>query len=116
MRVMTREITRVKPTTRRYTKEEKDQGVRLVFQLRKELGTTQGTVVRIADQLGYGTESLRRWVGQAEIDSGDVPGISTVDRVKMKRLEQENGELRRANEILKRASAFFAAELDRPLK
>jgi transposase len=113
---MTREITRGKPTTRRYTKEEKDQGVRLVFQLRKELGTTQGTVVRIADQLGYGTESLRRWVGQAEIDSGDVSGISTVDRLKMKRLEQENRELRRANEILKRASAFFAAELDRPLK
>jgi len=103
---MTREITPGKPTTRRYTKQEKDQAVRLVFELRKELGTTQGTVIRIADQLGYGTESLRRWVAQAQIDAGDAGGISTVDRAKMKRLEQENRELRRANEILKSASAF----------
>jgi transposase-like protein len=57
---MTKEITPGKPTTRRYTKEEKGQAVRLVFELRTELGTTQGTVVRIADRLGYGTESLRR--------------------------------------------------------
>jgi transposase-like protein len=113
---MTTEITPGKPTTRRYSKQEKDQAVRLVFELRKELGTTQGTVVRIADQLGYGAESLRRWVGQAEVDSGDASGISTVDRAKMKRLEQENRELRRANQILKSASAFFAAELDRPHK
>jgi len=103
---MTREITPGKPTTRRYTKQEKDQAVRLVFELRKELGTTQVTVIRIADQLGYGTESLRRWVAQAQIDAGDAGGISTVDRAKMKRLEQENRELRRANEILKSASAF----------
>ena len=116
MRVMTREITPGKPTTRRYTKQEKDQAVRLVFELRKELGATQGTVVRIADQLGYGTESLRRWVAQVEVDAGDAPGVSTAERAKMKRLEQENRELRRANEILKRASAFFAAELDRPHK
>ena len=113
---MTREITPGKPTTRRYTKQEKDQAVHLVFELRKELGTTQGTVIRIADQLGYGTESLRRWVAQAEVDAGDAPGLSTGERARMKKLEQENRELRRANEILKRASAFFAAELDRPHK
>jgi len=111
---MTREITPGKPTTRRYTKQEKDQAVRLVFQLRKELGTSQGTVIRVADQLGYGAESVRRWVSQAEIDSGDAGGMSTVDRARLKRLEQENRELRRANQILKSASAFFAAELDRP--
>jgi transposase-like protein len=87
-----------------------------VFELRKELGTSQGTVVRIADQLGYGTESVRRWVLDAEIEAGDAPGMSTAERSKMKKLEQENRELRRANEILKRASAFFAAELDRPHK
>jgi len=113
---MSREVTPGKPTTRRYSQEEKDQAVRLVFQLRKELGTSQGTVIRVADQLGYGAESVRRWVAQAEIDSGDAAGMSTADRVKMKTLEQENKELRRANEILKRASAFFAAELDRPQK
>ena len=105
-----------KPTTRRYSPEEKDQAVRLVCQLRKELGTSQGTVKRVADQLGYGVESVRLWVNQADIDDGDAAGMSTVDRAKMKRLEQENRELRRANEILKRASAFFAAELDRPQK
>ena len=113
---MSRELSPGKPTTRRYTPEEKDQAVRLVFQLRRELGTKQGTINRIADQLGYGAESLRRWVEQAEIDSGQAPGISTADREKIKKLEQENRELRRANEILKKASAFFAAELDRPQK
>lgn len=113
---MTKEITPGKPTTRRYTKDEKDQAVRLVFELRKELGVKQGTVVRIADQLGYGTESVRRWVADAEIEAGDAPGMSGADRAKVKKLEQENRELRRANEILKRASAFFAAELDRPLR
>ncbi len=111
---MTREITPGRPTTRRYAKQEKDQAVPLVFELRKELGKSQGTVVRIADQLGYGTESLRRWVAQAEVDAGDAPGMSTAERARVKKLEQENRELRRANEILKRASAFFAAELDRP--
>ena len=113
MRVMTKEITPGRPTTRRYTSDEKDQAVRLVFELRRELGTSQGTVVRVADQLGYGTESVRRWVVGAEIDAGDAPGMSGVERAKMKKLEQENRELRRANEILKRASAFVAAELDR---
>ena len=113
---MGRESTLGKPTTRRYSPEEKAQAVRLVRQLRKELGTSQGTVVRVAEQLGYGVESVRLWVRQTDIDSGDAAGISSADRAKMKSLEQENRELRRANEILKRASAFFAAELDRPQK
>ena len=113
---MGRESTSGKPTTRRYSPEEKAQAVRLVRQLRKELGTSQGTVVRVAEQLGYGVESVRLWVRQADINSGDAAGMSSADRAKMKSLEQENRELRRANEILKRASAFFAAELDRPQK
>ena len=113
---MGRESTLGKPTTRRYSPEEKAQAVRLVRQLRKELGTSQGTVVRVAEQLGYGVESVRLWVRQADINWGDAAGMSSADRAKMKSLEQENRELRRANEILKRASAFFAAELDRPQK
>lgn len=113
---MGRESTLGKPTTRRYSPEEKAQVVRLVRQLRKELGTSQGTVVRVAEQLGYGVESVRLWVRQTDIDSGDAAGMSSADRVKMKSLEQENRELRWANEILKRASAFFATELDRPQK
>ncbi len=105
-----------KPTTRRYSLEEKAQAVRLVRQLRKELGTSQGTVGRVAGQLGYGVESVRSWVKQADIDSGEAVGTTSEDKARIKTLEQENKELRRANEILRRASAFFAAELDRPLR
>jgi transposase len=104
-----------KPTTRRYSEAEKERAVRAVRQLRKELGTDHGTVKRVADQLGVGVESLRGWVKQAEIDDGVKPGLSTEDAERMKRLEQENRELRRTNEILRKASAYFAqAELDRP--
>jgi transposase len=103
-----------KPTTRRYTPEEKDQAVRMVRALRAELGTSQGTVKRVADQLGYGVESVRTWVRQAEVDNGEVIGTTTAEAARVKQLEQENRELKRANAILKSASAFFAAELDRP--
>ena len=105
-----------KPTTRRYTPEEKAHAVRMVRQLRKELGTSQGTVQRVADQLGYGVESVRSWVTQADIDAGEKPGTSSQDAEELKSLRQEVKELRRANEILRRASSFFAAELDRPQK
>ncbi len=71
---------------------------------------------RVASQLGYGTESVRSWVRQADVDEGHVPGVSTSDVAKMKALEQENRELKRANEILKRAASFFGAELDRQHK
>jgi len=103
-----------KPTTRRYSDEEKAQAVRLVHQLRAELGTEHGTVKRVADQLGYGTESVRIWVRQADVDDGAKPGVTSAEAARMKKLEQEVKELRRANAILKSASAFFAAELDRP--
>lgn len=105
-----------KPTTRRYSKEEKDQAVRLVRQLQAELKTEHGTVKRIADQLGYGVESVRDWVRQDDIDGGVRPGVTTAEAERIKVLEQENRELRRANEILRRAASFFAAELDRPSK
>lgn len=103
-------------TSRRYTREQKDQAVRLVRKLRKETGERFGAVKRVADQLGYGTESVRTWVHQADVDEGVRPGTTSDEVARIKELEQENRELRRANEILKRASAFFAAELDRPQK
>jgi transposase len=113
---MAKEKTPGKPTTRRYSEQEKAQAVRLVRQLRGELGTDHGTVYRVARQLGYGTESVRAWVRQADIDEGVRAGTTTQEAERIKRLEQENRELRRANAILKSASAFFAAELDRPQK
>ncbi|MCP5025169.1 MAG: transposase [Actinomycetia bacterium] len=105
-----------KPTTRRYSPEQKEQAVRMVFALREELGTKQGTVKRVADQLGIGIESVRGWVKQAEIDRGERGGTVSDDGARIKALEQENKELRRANSILKSASAFFAAEFDRRSK
>jgi len=91
--------------------------VRAVHQLRKELGTDHGTIKRVADQLGIGVESLRGWVKQTEVDAGVKPGVTSAEAARMKELEQEVRELRRANEILRRASAYFAqAELDRPWK
>jgi transposase len=102
------------PNARRYSDGEKTQAVRLVRQLRKELGTSRGTIQRVAEQLGYGVESVRKWVAQADIDDGERPGVTTAEAKRIKDLEQENRELRRANAILKSASAFFAAELDRP--
>jgi transposase len=95
---------------------EKEQAVRLVRKLRNELGTEHGTIGRVARQLGYGEESVRSWVRQADIDDGEKPGVTSEQAQRIKALEQENKELRRANEILRRASAYFAqAELDRPL-
>jgi transposase len=111
---MPHEMSPGKPSTRRYSPAEKERAVRAVRQLRKELGTDHGTVRRVADQLGIGVESLRLWVRQAEIDDGVKPGVTTAEAERIKALEQENRELRRANAILKSASAFFAAELDRP--
>ena len=111
---MSKEWSGGKPTTRRYTPEEKAQAVRMVRQLGKELGTSEGIVGRVAGQLGYGVESVRAWVKQAAVDGGERPGTTTADAEELKALRQEVKELRRANEILKRASAFFAAELDRP--
>ena len=113
---MPKDTTPGKPTTRRYSPDEKAAAVRMVRTLRAELGTEHGTVNRVASQLGYGTESLRSWVRQADIDEGHVPGVSNSDGARMKELEQENRELKRANEILKRAASFFGAELDRQHK
>ena len=110
---MPREQTSGKPTTRRYTGEEKAQAVRLVRALRSETGERYAAVKRVAEQLGYGVESVRNWVNQADIDDGTRAGTTTSDAARIKDLEQEVRELRRSNEILKRAASFFGAELDR---
>ncbi|WP_328354693.1 transposase [Mycobacterium sp. NBC_00419] len=113
---MPKEQSPGKPTTRRYTPEEKAAAVRMVRALRTELGTDHGTVQRVARQLGYGIESVRSWVRQANIDDGHAPGVSSSESARVKDLEQEIRELKRANEILKRAASFFGAELDRQHK
>lgn len=113
---MSKEQSAGKPTSRRYSPQEKAAAVRMVRTLRAELGTAHGTVQRVASQLGYGVESVRAWVRQADIDDGHTPGVSTAEARRIKELEQENRELQRANEILKRAASFFGAELDRQHK
>ena len=104
---MPKEQSPGKPTTRRYSPEEKAAAVRMVRTLRAELGTDHGTVYRVARQLGYGVESVRSWVLQADIDDGYAPGVSTAESQRVRDLEQEVRELKRANEILKRAASFF---------
>ena len=103
-------------TGRRYLAEEKAAAVRLVSILRVELGTDRGTAQRVALQLGDGVESVRSWVRQADIDDGVAEGVTSDGQAEIRRLEQENRELTRANEILKRAASFFGAEPGRQHK
>jgi transposase len=100
------------PFQRRYPPELRERAVRLVHEAIAESGERVGAVSRVARQLGIGPESLRSWVKQADIDTGKRPGIPTEQQRRIAELERENRELRRANEILKAASAFFARELD----
>ena len=97
--------------------ELRERAVRMPRTARRESGEKHGAVTRIAKQLGVGTESLRNWVNRAEVDSGRRAGTPTADAQRIAELERENRELRRANDILKAASVFFATELDgRPKK
>ena len=101
----------------KYPDELRERAVRMVLEVRRETGERHGTITRVARELGVGSESLRSWVSQAEIDSGRRAGTSSVDAQRIAQLERENRELRRANDILKAASVFFATELDgRPKK
>jgi transposase len=103
--------------SQKYQDELRERAVRMVMEVRAETGEKHGAVTRIAKQLGVGTESLRNWVNQAEVDSGRRAGTSSVDAQRIAELEREVRELRRANDILKAASVFFATELDgRPKK
>jgi transposase len=101
----------------RYPEELRERAVRMVFEVREQAGERHGVITRVARELGIGAESLRSWVRQAEIDSGRRGGTTTADAQRIAQLERENRELRRANDILKAASVFFATELDgRPKK
>jgi transposase len=89
----------------------------MAVEARRDPATRPGALARVAGQLGINPETLRNWVTEAEIDGGVRPGTTTGDAQRLIELERENRELRRANEILETASAFFAqAELDRRLK
>jgi len=90
--------------------------VRLVAGHRDQYETEYAAIRSIAAKLGIANpETLRLWIRKAEVDSGERPGVTSEESAEIRRLRRENAELRRANEILKAASAFFAAELDRPL-
>ena len=99
---------------RKYPDELRQRAVRLVIEARQDSQSGRGAAARIGAQLGVPTDRLRGWVERAQIDSGVRPGMTTDEHQRVVELEKENRELRRANSILKAASAFFAAELDRP--
>jgi transposase len=98
----------------RYPAEVRERAVRLVFEQQPQHGSQWETICSIAPKMGCAPETLRKWVRQMERDNGQRPGLTTSERERLKQLERENRELKRANEILRKASAFFAqAELDR---
>ena len=102
-----------KPAPKRYPDELKERAVKMVQTLRKEDPGDHGVIGRVARQLGVGVESLRTWVKQAEVDAGSRAGVTTEEHQELVKLRKENFELRRSNDILQSAAAFFGAELDR---
>jgi len=105
--------TTKRPSSKRYPVELKDRAVRMVGELRTADPGDQGVISRVARQLGVGTESLRQWVKQAEVDAGRQRGTTTAEHDELVTLRKEVKELRRANDILQAAATFFGAELDR---
>jgi len=91
----------------------RERAVRMVFEHQDQYDSQWAAITSVATKLGMTPETLRKWVRRAEIDEGQRPGLTTTERERLKELEKENKELRRANEILKAAAAFFGAELDR---
>ncbi len=99
---------------RKYSPETRERAVRLVFETEHSYGSQWGAMQSISEKIGCTTETLRKWVRRAERDSGKRAGTTTDERQRLKEVERENRELKRANEILRKASAYFAqAELDR---
>jgi transposase len=99
-------------TTKRYAGELRERAVRMVFEHRGEYRSEWAAIRSLAEKFGTTPETLRLWVRRAEVDGGSRPGTTSAERERIRELERENRELRRANEILKAASAFFARELD----
>ena len=95
-----------------YPREVRERAVKMVFEHRDEYESQWSAITSIAQKFGMTSETLGSWVSQAEVDDGQRPGTTTAETQRIKELERENRELRRANEILKAASAFFARELD----
>ena len=103
------------PTSRKnnaYPRELRERAIRMVYETIDETGQRHGAIARVARELGIGRESLSHWINQREVDEGIKAGITTDDKTRIAELERENRELRRANEILKAATGFFARELD----
>jgi transposase len=99
----------------RYPQELRERAVRLVAESREEYESEWAAIESVATKLGIGSrETLRKWVRRAEVDAGQRPGVTSQESAEVRRLRAEVRELRRANEILKAAAGFFAAELDRP--
>ena len=101
--------------SQRYPQELRERAVRLVAESRDQYDSEWAALQSIATKLGIGsTETLRKWVRRAEVDAGERPGVTSHESVEVRKLRAEVRELRRANEILRAAAGFFAAELDRP--
>jgi transposase len=101
----------------KYSPEFRERAIRLVFEHQGEHKTQWAAIASIASKIGCTAETLRKWVRQAERDQGQRDGLSSSERERLKQLEREVRELKRANEILRKAAAFFAqAELDRQPK
>ena len=98
----------------KYSADFRARAVRLVSDARPDHETEWAAMTSVAAKLGVSAETVRKWVRRSEVDAGQRPGVTAEESAELKRLRRENTELRRANEILKAASAFFAAELDRP--
>lgn len=104
-------------SSRRYPPELRERAVRMVAEIRGQHDSEWAAISEVARLLGVGcAETVRKWVRQAQVDAGARPGTTTEESAELKRLRRDNAELRRANAILKTASAFFAAELDRPAR
>jgi transposase len=104
-------------TTNKFAPEVRERAVRMVFDHERDYPSRWAAVVSIAEKVGCSAHTLHEWVKKAEIDSGKRAGVPTDVAEKVKALERENRELRQANEILRKASAYFAqAELDRPFR
>ena len=98
-----------------YPPELRERAVRMVAEVQSDYPSQWAAIGAVASKLGIGSaETLRKWLRRAEVDAGERPGLTSEERAEIKQLKREVAELRRANEILKAASTFFAAELDRP--